>query len=192
MIKFDLERALRGDELITREGKEVTDFIEKLYHIGAYKYSAVVGDALLTFVHSGVYWSHKDENDRRDLFMKYEENKTMTTFTKSDLKTGMFVKYRNGWYRMVLGDSLSCFTTYNLISYYGDDLLCEDSIRCNLDIVAVYVTAEITALSVYLQGDSLTLLWERGEQTEAQKEMEVLNKKIAELQLQATRLQGKI
>lgn len=195
MIKFNLERALRGDELITRNGKEVTDFIEELYGKGGYNYSARVGDSSLTFVVSGAYWVHSLENDRRDLFMKYEDKKTMdtfTTFTKSDLKTGMFVKYRNGEYRMVLGDFLSCFTTYNLISYYGDDLLCEDSIRRNLDIVAVYVTAEITALSVYLQGDSLTLLWERTQQTEAQKEMEVLNKKIAELQLQATRLQGKI
>jgi len=193
MIPFNLERALRGDELITREGKEVTDFIEKLYHIGAYKYSAVVGDALLTFVHSGVYWSHKDENDRRDLFMKYEDKKTMktfTTFTKSDLKTGMFVKYRNGNYKLVLGSSLTDVHTFNLLGYYVDSLLHKSD--SSFDILSVYTTCMEGRLGGYLEGKNLVLLWERTQQTEAQKEMEALNKKIAELQLQATRLQGKI
>ena len=47
-------------------------------------------------------------------------------------------------------------------------------------------------MGAYLKGEDLTLVWERTEQTEAQKEMEVLQKQATALQEQITKLQGKL
>jgi hypothetical protein len=122
--------------------------------------------------------------------------KTME-FTKSDLiklsqSETVFVKQRNGNFKVVLGKTI-CGNDYSfgLIDNYNRDM----TITCNethLDIVAVYKTNRSVSLNLYLKGDCLTLIWERTEQTPAQKEMEELQAQITKLQEQAKVLQSKL
>ncbi len=116
--------------------------------------------------------------------------KTMKEFTKSDLKTGMFVKQRDGDYAIVLDKTLSTMRLYTELSNI-DSSLCHNHIKSS-DIMAVYTTASRDTLGCHLSGESLTLIWERTEQTEAQKEMEVLQEQAKALQEQITKLQGKL
>jgi hypothetical protein len=113
--------------------------------------------------------------------------KTMKEFTKSDLKTGMFVKQRDGDYAVVLDKTLSTMRLYTELSNIASSL-CHNYIKSS-DIVAVYTTASRDTLGCHLSGESLTLIWERTEQTPAQKEMEVLQSKMDELQEQMDELQ---
>jgi hypothetical protein len=116
--------------------------------------------------------------------------KTME-FTKSNLKTGMFVRYRNGDYRVVIGDCLSgdgCAA----LPQYSEDLKYKGITIMALDIMAVYKAAKGTNISEYLSGHCLTLIWERTEQTEAQKEMELLQAQAKALQEQAQAIQEQI
>jgi hypothetical protein len=115
----------------------------------------------------------------------------MKEFNKSDLKTGMFVKYRGGHYRVVIGDILSgsgCAT----LPQYSEDLKYKGNFYMALDIMAVYKAAKATHIGEYLKGHCLTLIWERTEQTPAQKEMEVLQVKMDELQEQMKVVQAKL
>jgi hypothetical protein len=127
--------------------------------------------------------------DFKDLTL-IKKGKTMQ-FTKSDLKTGMFVKYRGGNYRVVIGDILSgsgCAT----LPQYSEDLKYRGNAYVSLDIMAVYKAAKATHINEYLKGHCLTLIWERKEKTEAQKEMEVLQEQAKALQEQITKLQSKL
>jgi hypothetical protein len=94
-------------------------------------------------------------------------------FTKSDLKTGMFVKYRRGGYRMVLGNILTgdCWLGLNELR---DDLSEDNTGMGTLDVMSVYITDSNNSITEYLKGRSLKKIWERTEQTPAQKEMEEL------------------
>jgi hypothetical protein len=56
--------------------------------------------------------------------------------------------------------------------------------------MSVYVITEKRSIDSYLRGESLSPIWERTEQTEAQKEMEVLQEQAKALQEQITKLQG--
>jgi hypothetical protein len=56
--------------------------------------------------------------------------------------------------------------------------------------MSVYVITEKRSIDSYLKGESLSPIWERTEQTEAQKEMEVLQEQAKALQEQITKLQG--
>jgi hypothetical protein len=116
--------------------------------------------------------------------------KTME-FTKSDLKTGMFVKYRNGEYRMVLGNIITGDGWMSL-NELRDDLSEDNTSMGRLDVMSVYVTKSNRAIGEYFKGDSLKLIWERTEQTPAQKEMEELQAQITKLQEQAKVLQSKL
>jgi hypothetical protein len=118
-----------------------------------------------------------------------KKGKTMQ-FTKSDLKTGMFVRNRNGDYKIVIGEFLSGIDACTMLRNFSEGLIGGNG-KC-YDIVAVYGTAGPRFLSSYLKGESLTLIWERTEQTEAQKEMEVLQEQAKALQEQITKLQGKL
>ena len=115
--------------------------------------------------------------------------KDMKEFTKSDLKTGMFVKLRNGYFSIVLGDIISG-EGWGELSNYNDDML--NKVYDVRDIVAVYERIKGGSLSYYLEGHGLKIIWERTEQTEAQKEMEVLQEQAKVLQEQITKLQGKL
>jgi hypothetical protein len=128
--------------------------------------------------------------DFKDLTL-IKKGKTMKEFTKSDLKTGMFVKYRSGDYRVVIGHVLSgtgCAT----LPQYSEDLKYRGDIYPQLDIVAVYKATRGTNIDEYLKGHCLAPIWERTEQTPAQKEMEVLQAKMDELQEQMKVVQAKL
>jgi translation elongation factor P/translation initiation factor 5A len=136
--------------------------------------------------------------DGNETIISYTEmmqllGKTMKEFTKSDLKTGMFVKNRDGNYKVVIGgvlEVLSGIDTCTRLGTFSDSLI---SNNCKgLDIVAVYKVQREGYLRTYLQGESLTLIWERTEQTPAQKEMEVLQAKMDELQEQMKVVQAKL
>jgi hypothetical protein len=115
--------------------------------------------------------------------------KTME-FTKSDLKTGMFVKNRNGDYKIIIGELLSGLDSSTLFANFREDLV---NINNNgYDIVAVYEVETLRHVKAYFKGESLTLIWERTEQTPAQKEMEELQAQISKLQEQAKVLQSKL
>jgi hypothetical protein len=115
--------------------------------------------------------------------------KTMK-FTKSDLKTGMFVKQREGMYMLVLEDRAVGNTGFTLLSDVRQNLLA--SVHKNLDIVAVYRPSGVGVMTGYMLGNDLNLIWERTEQTPAQKEMEVLQAKMDESQAKMNELQAQM
>jgi hypothetical protein len=138
-----------------------------------------------------VLWPDGQTNSYKshDLIL-IKKGKTMQ-FTKSDLKTGMFVKYRRGDYRMVLENILTgdCWMGLDELR---DDLSEDNTSIGKLDVMSVYIADSNSTISEYLKGEYLTLIWERTEQTPAQKEMEVLQAKMDELQEQMKVVQAKL
>jgi hypothetical protein len=132
-----------------------------------------------------------------DLTLIKKGKKEMKEFTKSDLKEGMFVKFRRGGYRVVLGDYALDAEYRVCLLNIKDNLLSGHDVFDGIDIMAVYRIGIPTYLSDHLKGNNLELIWERTEQTEAQKEIEVLQDKmekakeaVAEVQEQITKLQS--
>jgi hypothetical protein len=117
--------------------------------------------------------------------------KTMKEFTKSDLKTGMVVRNRNGNYKIVFGNSMSGLDNTASFSSFTSNLLGKQS-QAEFDIMAVYKVGGAMLIRATLSGEGLTLIWERTEQTPAQKEMEVLQAKMDELQEQMKVVQAKL
>ena len=145
--------------------------------------------------------------DSGDTLISYTEmmqllGKTMKEFTKSDLiklaqTETVFVKQREGMYMLVLRDRAVGDIAFSLFCDIRENLLANK--YEHLDIVAVYKASDIRCLNAHLKGESLTSIWERIEQTPAQKEMEALQDQIdkgaaymAELHEQAKRLQAKL
>jgi hypothetical protein len=145
--------------------------------------------------------------DSGDTLISYTEmmqllGKTMKEFTKSDLiklaqTETVFVKQREGMYMLVLRDRAVGDIAFSLFCDIRENLLANK--YEHLDIVAVYKASDIRCLNAHLKGESLTSIWERIEQTPAQKEMEALQAQIdkgaaymAELHEQAKRLQAKL
>ena len=133
---------------------------------------------------------HNNTYQLHDLTL-IKKGKTMQ-FTKSDLKTGMFVKQRNGDFKIVLGDAICGYDYFSPLYSYNVSMLLCDSAQTEFDIMAVYNKNSNVALSYYLQGQDLQIIWKRTEQTEAQKEMEVLQEQAKALQEQITKLQSKL
>jgi hypothetical protein len=136
-----------------------------------------------------------------DLTLIKKGKKEMKEFTKSDLiklaqSNTVFVKQGNGNMKVVLGDNLcGDKSRWSRIVEFKADLTNEK--LKELDIISVYKASEGSSLTSYLAGHFLTLIWERTEQTEAQKEIEVLQDKmekakeaVAEVQEQITKLQS--
>jgi hypothetical protein len=139
-------------------------------------------------------WGTWDARDYKPTIVTYTEmmkllGKTMQ-FTKSDLKTGMFVRNRGGDYKLVIGEVLSGLDACTTLGNFNDSLI---SNNCEgYDIVAVYEVKGTAYLRTYLNGSYLEVIWERIEQTPAQKEMEVLQAKMDELQEQMKVVQAKL
>ena len=125
----------------------------------------------------------------RDLTLIKKGKKDMKEFTKSDLKTGMFVKQRDGMFMLVLEKAAVGSTCFTNLADLNESLL---SGYTHLDIVAVYQAVHGGIVGEYMRGESLTLIWRRTEQTEAQKEMASLQVKMSEMQEQVNALQGVI
>jgi hypothetical protein len=126
--------------------------------------------------------------------VKYKEmmqllGKTME-FTKSDLRTGMFVKQRDGMFMAVLDDRAVGNILFTKLSDIQDNLLANNF--SHLDIVAVYKPSVSGVMDDYMRGVGLATIWERTEQTPAQKGMEELQLQISKLQEQAKVLQSKL
>jgi hypothetical protein len=120
--------------------------------------------------------------------------KTME-FTKSDLiklaqSETVFVKQRDDNYGLALKDYAASSKHFHLYSDIDDNLI--HSTHKSLDIMAVYKTLRIRCLDAHLNGQDLTLIWERTEQTPAQKELALLQEQITALQEQAKVLQAKL
>jgi hypothetical protein len=146
--------------------------------------------------HLGVYWENNTSNiyQPQDLIL-IEKGKTMKEFTKSDLiklaqTETVFVKQREGMYMLVLKDRAVGNTGFTLLSDVCDNLLA--SMFKHLDIVAVYKASGDGVMTDYMEGNELTLIWERTEQTPAQKEMEALQVKMNESQAKMNELQAQM
>ena len=90
-------------------------------------------------------------------------------FTKSDLKDGMVVEYRDGTRRMVLGDYLFGFYGNNNLILYTDNL--EEKNNEDLTIDKVY-RSKCLGLYNYFNDIYLELIWKR-EKEEPPKEMTI-------------------
>jgi hypothetical protein len=158
-------------------------------------FNGFIGDELYVgFSNTGCWGSWKGSHS--PTIISYTEmmqllGKTMKEFTKSDLKTGMFVKYREGSYRIVIGGILSG-DGHGVLSDFSNDLRCDGAHESALDIIAVYKASQRGTINKYLKGEHLTLIWERTEQTPAQKEMEVLQVKMNESQAKMNELQAQM
>jgi hypothetical protein len=121
-----------------------------------------------------------------------KKGKTMKEFTKSDLKAGVhFVKDRDGVFYAVCRNTFCGLNRFVRLSSFNDELV---NVKGNseLDIIEVYEIDGDRSMSLYLQGLWLKRIWERTEQTPAQKEMEVLQAKMDELQEQMKVVQAKL
>ena len=112
----------------------------------------------------------------------------MKEFTKSDLKNGMFVQYRNGDFRMVMDEWL-IGDGYSELGVFNDDLKTSYGSESRMDILSIYVIETPHSMSALLRGQGLKKIWERNEQTPAQKEIAELKAQITLLQAQMTKLQ---
>jgi hypothetical protein len=105
-------------------------------------------------------------------------NKGKHMFNKSALETGMFVKQRNGKFKIVLGDII-CGEDSNFgrLSEYSDNL--KNISHERFDIVGVYKPNGEAPLSKFLFGQKLTAIWE--DKTPKQIEIESLHLQYFEL-----------
>ena len=128
--------------------------------------------------------------DFKDLTL-IKKGKTMQ-FTKSDLKAGVhFVKNREGIFSAVCRNVFCGEVGVVRLTDFNDELL---NIKGNpeMDIVEVYETDKDRSMTSYLKGLGLKRIWERTEQTPAQKEMEVLQVKMNESQAKMNELQAQM
>jgi hypothetical protein len=73
MEKFNLERALAGEPVCTRDGREVTQLT--LFDIDSrYQLRGVLKKEVVSWTNDGDYYDDKDEDNQKDLFMKPKEN----------------------------------------------------------------------------------------------------------------------
>ena len=172
--------------------KQIDSLIEAMPKDGLFDFGQ--GEGLIGF--SSLGRSGTWVGNSGDSLISYTEmmqllGKTME-FTKSDLKTGMFVKQRNGNFKLVLGDAICGLNgSWDSLGDYTENMTNSDN-NSEFDIVAVYTQSEGSSLTSYLSGMYLTKIWERTEQTPAQKEMEDVLAQISKLQEQAKVLQSKL
>lgn len=91
-----------------------------------------------------------------------EDELELAPFTKSDLKDGMVVEYRNGVRRMVLDDKLIGYDGHLPMNSLRDDL-CYDAVsvvKSQYDVVKVYKSSA-NIFNSYFEDYYLTLIWER-------------------------------
>jgi hypothetical protein len=153
-------------------------------------------------------WGTFEINFNNPKIISYTEmmqllGKTMKEFTKSDLlklaqTETVVIKQRGGNFCLVTKIAFCGKVDFVKLSSFNLDLLNVKN-NCELDVIEVYGACEYRSMTSYLSGLGLKLIWERTEQTPAQKEMEVLQGQIdkgaaymAELHEQAKRLQAKL
>lgn len=98
-------------------------------------------------------------------------------FTKSDLKDGMVVEYRNGKRRLVLNNFLIGIDGYFDLSNYSENL--KDKNSSDRDVVGVFKVNIVTNLDYIFRTENLELIWKR---TESKKMTpEEMRKKLVEM-----------
>lgn len=82
-------------------------------------------------------------------------------FTKTDLKDGMVVEYRDGKRRLVLNNRLIGKDGYYELNKYGEDM--KDKESSQRDIMRVFKIVITTTLGYIFRIENLELIWERTE-----------------------------
>jgi hypothetical protein len=73
MIAFNLERALAGEPVITRDGHEVYELV-KFDSVHSYPITGIIDGLLHRWTIDGKEFSHHSDESSLDLFMKPKEN----------------------------------------------------------------------------------------------------------------------
>lgn len=113
----------------------------------------------------------KFEADERDSVFWWQDSEleNSTAFTKSDLKDGMVVEYRNGDRCVVINGYFMKPTGYGWmpINDYDDELHSKGGLSLDraYDIVKVY-SSKAKNMPDYCDASKLTLIWERKEEPE--------------------------
>jgi len=156
--KFNLKKALAGHKLITRDGRSATNF-RKSFDYKPYTYAATIDGTERTYTDEGKFQISADSN--YDLFL----DTTSSTFTKSDLKDFMRVRYRDGRMRIValstpIPKLVSEDGTLELDNYDND---LKYTFETNeFDIIEVYEAPIWNILNPNKYGD---LIWRRNTNT---------------------------
>lgn len=120
---------------------------------------------------------------------------------KSDLKTGMWVKTRDGDEYMVLrdvetkiyGNQEFCLVRDNMFicGYnYNDNLKRKDSIEDKYDIVSVHGSGEVSNLTFTFQEDEI--IWKREDKTGIKKAIDRMQEIIDEMKESLNKKQNKL
>ena len=98
-----------------------------------------------------------------DGYVFYTDELESVDFTKSDLKDGMVVEYRDSDRRIVLGDKLIGYDSWVDIVAFNDNLECKNNKDLNIDKV---YNSDSHILKDYFKDKNLTLIWERNKKEE--------------------------
>ena len=98
--------------------------------------------------------------------------------TKSDLKDGMVVEYRNGDKRLVCNDRLNGFDSGTFIGNYDDNLISINNPK--YDIVKIYKSSALSINTIF--SDTLELIWPRKDKSDAEIKLEQMENQIRELE----------
>ena len=127
----------------------------------------------------------------RAYYSKRSIGTAVKEFKKSDLVSGKhFVRYRDGDFRVVLGDVFSGIRGYALLSSY-DDYLISPGIP-DTDIIAVYEASCHDSIKTYLRGVSLKEIWRRVEKSPKQIKLDELIMQSEKLNAEIAKLKGNI
>ena len=165
MFKFKI-----GDKVKIKETTEER-FIKDVKNGTIFKIDYEYNNEYLVYSLDDSYgWWVKGEN----LILIDKENNM--EFTKSDLRDGMVVEYRDKDLKLVLGEKLISLDSHNELSYYNENLIDTECPYDDLDIMKVYNAQKANTIKEMLNKDYLTLIWER-----AEKEYPILTKYQYEL-----------
>ncbi len=101
-------------------------------------------------------WNREIPDEEKD-----GEHMKMNTFSKSDLKDGMVVEYRNGKRRLVLNNYMIGKDGYYTLDHYKENM--KDKEFSDNDIMRVFTISSVTTLDRIFHIENLNLIWERKE-----------------------------
>lgn len=169
MKNFDWESFKEGKIVVhCKTKKEAEDFCLQMNEQGM---EWATGNSYLSYTHYGEYrdktcYSGDGGYQSYDYFEKYKYNilewgdYMKKEFTKSDIKDGMVVEYRDGDRRLVIDKYLIGKNAYYELSTYNENL--EDKYP-GLTIMKVFKIRQRAILERILDDDNLELIWERKE-----------------------------
>ena len=173
--------------------EEAKEFIKEAYKPGFKWFLTINGNKEKTYWDTGyseiyyhlednrITWSPKDfDNDSIEYSTLKEKMKTMT---KSDLKNGMVVEFRDESRGLVHNERIISMEDYLLISKLNDDLTNKIGIE-EIDIMKIFHSKPITLGDLFAD-NRLELIWERKEQPKLsekdKKKIKVALKKVKEI-----------